>query len=139
MRGQKSEVGDTRTAPKPWTEIDWAYLAGRIDADGSIGCYGQKPNGWINVRVDLYSNDLEYLKTVQRDLGGWISKNSTTWQWCAGQPAERILMPLLPYLRTKLAQAEHAIKCRTHINKTPEERQYYLDRSKELNGRFRSG
>lgn len=119
---------------------DWAYLAGRIDADGSIGCYKHSDpnNKWISVRLDLYSNDLEYLESVQEALGGWISKNNTTWQWCAGAKIiEGILVNLVPYLTTKKDQAELALACRRTYDKSDNQHSYFVTESKRLNGRLK--
>jgi hypothetical protein len=118
------------------TELEWAYLAGRIDADGSIGCYKHNPK-WTMVRLDLYSNDKSFLEWVQSLLGGYVSINSTTWQWNAGTPnVATILRRLLPYLKTKKDQAELAIKCREHGKKTSEDHVFYHTESKRLNGRL---
>jgi hypothetical protein len=114
------------------TPLEWSYLAGRIDADGSIGCYKHNPK-WTMVRLDLYSNDKPFLEWVQGLLGGYISINNTTWQWNAGTPnLVAILTCLLPYLRTKKDQAQHAITCRLHLNNHI----YYCMESKRLNGRL---
>lgn len=133
---KQSPVGATNVAAN-MSEVDWAYLAGRVDADGSIGCYKHSRPVYIAVRLDLYSNHLEYLESVKEALGGWISKNNTTWQWCCGtSEVVEVLTNLLPYLRTKKEQAELAIKCRLHGKKTEEEYDWYCIESKRLNGRY---
>lgn len=123
-----------------WGMLDWAYFAGRIDADGSIGCYSHSPqNGYIAVRLDLYSNHKEYLEEVQEELGGWISKNGTTWQWCCKtEHLTTVLRYLKPYLKTKKEQAELAIRCREHGRKDGETYKWYCTESKRLNGRYSS-
>lgn len=119
------------------TELEWSYLAGRIDADGSIGCYRHSP-GWTMVRLDLYSNDKVFLEWVQSLLGGYISINNTTWQWNAGTPnVATILARLVPYLRTKKDQALLGIRCREQRTKTADDHIFYCTESKRLNGRIK--
>jgi len=100
-------------------EIDFATLAGLIEADGSIGICRNNPNTHI-VRVRFFNTDLDLINWVLETFGGRIAlANSNTSygrrkclrvEWI-GQTSLPILTGIRPYLHgRKNKVAEYAIE-----------------------------
>ena len=103
--------------------IDWAYLAGFVDADGSIGV-----NRWLDKRSQRYryitrtsiSNCDKYIMNwLVSEFGGSVSLSNrnaqkhhkTLWRWSLGGVKSRsVLRHILPYLRLKQERAELALQ-----------------------------
>lgn len=125
-------------------DTDLAYLAGQIDADGTIGITRRR-DGAVIGRFSLYTQDAELVRWCKEVTGvGSISvcrfKTTGCYQW---QPAfyasVDLLRKLLPYLRTKKQQAELVIELfdtRTDHQLSAEEDEKFLLRNKQLNSRL---
>ena len=102
---------------------DWAYLAGFVDADGSISV-----NRWCErgatrprylMRLTISNCDKPIMDWLVVELGGGVclanregpKVHRTSWRWAvSGKYAGKILEQLLPYLRVKQKRAELAIQ-----------------------------
>ena len=99
--------------------ISWEYLAGMIDADGSIGTTKTGKNGNIVGRVMVTNTNHDFLRTLQKEFGGYLSlrdKGSRpNWKpfgcitW-SNRKAQVILENISPFLLIKKAQAELVIE-----------------------------
>lgn len=94
------------------SEVDAAYLAGLIDADGTIGLYRKKRNGApcyvLTLGISNTRNDL--LAWVQRTTSaGFIvtqkretATHKAAYQWLAhNRVAWSVLQQTMPYMRVK--------------------------------------
>jgi hypothetical protein len=106
------------------SETDKAYLAGFIDADGSIGIHklgpypktGQYCISYFPV-VQLCGSNREILEWAQGIYGGHFTKRRSRWgeypvyYWiCVSQQARALIEDILPYLRLKLDHAYLALE-----------------------------
>lgn len=114
------------------TPEEIAYVAGQLDADGSI-CL-TSGGSWLIRQVQLYSQDKEMLEWVQELFGGSIYLCGKVWSW---KPKHRVafIEVVLPYLHTKKEQAELLVES-SLWQMTPELIQDYVSRSKALNGKL---
>lgn len=127
--------------------IDLAYLAGQIDADGCIGLFKQQVNKktgmtYVNQSVQLTSQDTDMLGWVLETFGGAIyqqlkagTKTVNLYRWRPEAPLADFLEEILPYLKTKKAQAQLILDYKaTRGSRTEELRLDYMKRSQTLNG-----
>lgn len=108
-------------------KVDWAYLAGLIDGDGSIYILRHRDKRKLHqfgnysyaITVQIGIRDEWFVRWLKVMFGGSIWKPSKlkpphinqTWYWRVSQrQALDFLKPLMPYLRLKKAQAELSIK-----------------------------
>lgn len=113
--------------------ISWEYLAGMIDADGSIGTYFTK-SGRV-VRVVIANTNHEFLKELQKQFGGslslrekgqkenWKPFGSITWSRIQ---AGIILKNIFPHLLIKKEQASTALDLLEYRKRPKNERLYYV-------------
>ena len=125
--------------------ISWEYMAGMIDADGSIGTTttGAKRN--VVGRVIIANTNQEFLYTLKAQFGGTISirKQGAKEGWkpfgsisWTNRQAEHILVNILPFLLIKKKQAELCLELIQMKNASKNERYDYIPKSVEgLNGR----
>ncbi len=103
--------------------LDWAYLAGFVDADGSIVV-----NRWLDnryqrhryiTRICISNCDRQIMNWLVSEFGGSVSmanrnapkNHRTLWRWSlSGLKARPILRNILPYLRLKQKRAELALQ-----------------------------
>lgn len=95
--------------------ISWEYLAGMIDADGSIGTTRTGANRNVVGRVIVTNTNHDFLRILKEQFGGslnlrsigskenWKPYGSIIW---TNRGAEMILEQVLPYLIIKKRQAE---------------------------------
>ena len=111
------------TVGKKLTEVERAYIAGFLDADGaimaSIEKHAEKKFGFrIRVIFKITQSRRNVLDWFQRKTGlGSVVRNRTTFDWLIrNQESIKIFIPiLLPYLQVKRQQANKAI----HIINAP--------------------
>lgn len=115
--------------------ISWQYLAGMIDADGSIGTTrtGAKRN--VVGRVMVANTNQEFLYTLKNEFGGTVSirdkGHKKNWKpfglicW-SNRQAEIILENVLPFLIIKKKQAELCIELIQMRNASKKERYNYI-------------
>ena len=118
--------------------ISWQYLAGMIDADGSIGTTrtGIKRN--VVGRVIVANTNQEFLYTLKNEFGGSVSirakGHKENWKpfgaicW-SNRQAEIILENVLPFLIIKKKQAELCIELIQMRNLSKRERCDYVSSS----------
>lgn len=100
------------------SEVERAYLAGLLDADGAIMALiepHKEKKFKFRVRIELKVTQKEpyILKWIARKLlGGKIKRNRTTFDWVTRDQKEiyRILKLLFPFLKVKRKQANGALK-----------------------------
>ena len=99
--------------------VDWAYAAGLVDGEGSIGVYqshrqpGRERSPVFIVRVSVINTDEGVIKWMQDTFGGRfyarkkiLSRHRVVYIWALdGQFAANFLNLIHPYLRIKKAQA----------------------------------
>jgi len=99
-------------------EVVKAYIAGLIDADGSIGIYEQGENGrtpTFTVTVTIRMAESEGIELLQQYFPRKVTSTKSynrkrLYRYrVTGAIAKEILSALLPYLRIKRNQAELAI------------------------------
>ena len=125
--------------------ISWEYLAGMIDADGSIGTTTTGATRNLVGRVIIANTNQEFLYTVKSQFGGtvtirkkgakegWKPFGSIAW---TNRQAEIILENVLPFLIIKKKQAELCLELIQMKNLAKNERYDYVPRSVEgLSGR----
>ncbi len=103
---------------KRFSEINRAYLAGLLDADGAIMAtiewHPEKKFRYrVRVTIQLTQHDREILDWIVRKLRrGYVHKNRTTFDWLIRNQllAKEVLILLLPHLKVKKNQAKIAIK-----------------------------
>lgn len=142
-RGQTAEVGTTRVAK---SVTDGAYIAGQMDADGSIGLYNQsskvagKVYPSVIVRVTLYSQDKEMLNWVRELYGGTVTRGRGCYYWLLTGNYMPFLEEVLPFMRTKRKQAELVRDYKTWVREggvrgtEPDKKFWFVEESKRLNG-----
>ena len=95
--------------------ISWEYLAGMIDADGSIGTTRTGKNRNVIGRVALANTNHEFLKTIQAQFDGnlYLSKKGSKPGWkpygslhWTNRFAEKILIEIIPFLIIKQEQGK---------------------------------
>jgi len=108
--------------PANLKDVDWSYIAGFVDADGSIGIERRKrASGEVGYSVKLYitNADRETMDWLVTNLNGSVyltNRNSpkhhqTMWRWVVrGKKAGPIIQKLLPYLHLKKKRAEIAMR-----------------------------
>lgn len=125
--------------------ITWEYMAGMIDADGSIGTTttGTKRN--VVGRVIIANTNHEFLHTLKAQFGGTVSVrkkgHKENWKpfgsisWTNRQ-AEIILENVLPFLIIKQKQAKLCLELIRMRDVAKNERYDYIKSSVEgLSGR----
>lgn len=143
MRGSAAPEGATNVS-----NTDCAYIAGQLDADGSIGIYEQSRTvsgteyASVILRVTLYSQDRNLLEWIQESFGGTITRSHGCYYWLLTGDYVTFLSKVAPYMRTKRRQAELALEYKSWIangesrKQSTESRQKrfeFVTRSKTLN------
>jgi hypothetical protein len=117
--------------------ISWEYLAGMIDADGSIGTTTTGSNKNIVGRITVANTNQSFLYTLKENFGGsvsirktgakegWKPYGSITW---SNRKAENILINVIPFLIIKKQQAELCLELIQMRNLTKTERYAYIPR-----------
>jgi hypothetical protein len=104
--------------------VDWAYLAGVIDSDGSIGMYAAKSTGrhpeYRNyyLRLAITNASKPLMDWLVANLGGRFdtraqvaAHHAQTYNWIVTQMhAGAILKRTLPYMKVKTMQAHLAVE-----------------------------
>ena len=92
------------------TNVEWAYLAGFIDGEGSI-VDRIRPSGKHHPTIAIYQKDEEVLVWVQEHYGGSIyqSNGSACLQITAKANVGEILLGIQPYARVKRQQIRLAL------------------------------
>lgn len=98
-------------------ETKYAYLAGLIDGEGTIGAW-RNPRGYYPPMICIEMTHEPTILWLQENFGGNVqqndkknSKHKTSWKWQIHATAIREHLPLtLPYMITKKAQAEIVIE-----------------------------
>lgn len=106
------------TVGKGCSEVDLAYLAGFLDADGAIMAVierhqGKKFGFRIRIIVKITQKDSNILNELcEKYEIGQVRKNRTTYDWIIRDQISNklILESVLPYLRSKSKQAEIALQ-----------------------------
>ncbi len=106
------------TVGKRFFEVERAYLAGLLDADGAIMAtierHSEKKFRYrVRVTIQITQHDRKILDWIVRKLKcGYVHKNRTTFDWLVRnqQTAKEVLILLLPHLKVKSNQAKIAIK-----------------------------
>ncbi|MEK7534893.1 MAG: LAGLIDADG family homing endonuclease [Patescibacteria group bacterium] len=101
---------------KDISEVDRAYLAGFLDADGAIMAtiekHAEKKFGYrVRIQLKVTQKDKTTLEELRALCGiGRLRKNRTTYDWLIRDKSEALfLLDLIsPYLRVKRSQAEIA-------------------------------
>ena len=115
------------------SKTDLAYMAGFLDAEGSIGISDIKKFGSGAIRVTVYNTQIDAVLLFQNAFGGSVRLHKRVQDrdgvllatnGCVYHPnplyiydvravkAETILKALLPYLRLKLHKAQLALEYR---------------------------
>ena len=103
---------------KMLSEVQRAYIAGLIDADGAIMAlierHPQKRFKFrVRVEMKLTQKQTPILRWLKSKLAlGSIKKNRTTFDWLTRdqQEIQSLLTSLLPFLKVKRRQAEIALR-----------------------------
>ena len=142
-----------------YSETQLAYLAGLIDADGSIDLRLKKA-GNLLLRAQVYNTDRQLMDWLSLTFGGHVHrvgrrdvahwKPEYTW-YLNGQGAVEMLSLVAPYMHVKRSRAELAIEAWARRDPTPiadrrkpmreglvEMRQGYVDQMRELNKKGRA-
>jgi frataxin-like iron-binding protein CyaY len=113
------------------TKLEWAYLAGFIDADGHIGVYTWMQKDTYErskVVVCITNTNKEVMDWLTSKLGGHYhltNKNAprhhkSTWRWTVqGHSARPVLRKTLQFLRVKKKQAELGLEFIKTMRKLP--------------------
>ena len=132
------------------TDLQAAYLAGMIDADGHIGIYKHSKDGASSRLILTISNtDVPMLEWVQKITGiGSVTqqakgdeRNKPTFYWNTGaEAAASLLAQTLPYMLVKRARAELAIEFQEGLGNlanraNPSWREGYREKMLKLNKR----
>jgi hypothetical protein len=102
---------------KNYTEVELAYAAGFIDADGAImACiekHSEKKFGFrVRIVVKVSQKDKKVISWFQKTFGiGMIRMNRSCYEWLVRDQKDcvRILSVLIPYLKGKKQQAQSAL------------------------------
>ena len=107
------------------TKLEYAYLAGIMDGEGTFGIYRSKDGRNHHLRCYVVNTDPKLITWLYDTFGGLVysrkSKKNPHWklkyEWvlCKGETVDLVEL-LLPYLIIKRDQAELAIKFRTSFN-----------------------
>ena len=118
--------------------ISWEYLAGIIDADGSIGTTKTGTNKNVVGRVIVANTNHEFLTILKNEFGGnlslrkeghkpgWKPYGSLTW---SNRQAEIILENIYPFLIIKKKQAELCLELIRMRNLSKSDRYNYVPKS----------
>ena len=131
------------TVGKNYFEVELAYTAGFLDADGAImACiekHDEKKFGFrVRIVVKISQKDIFVLKWFKKLFKlGDVRKNRTThdWQIRVQKDCLKILIILLPYLKVKRKQAEIAISI-LQTSVTSRKDLMYIARSADALSRF---
>ena len=114
--------------------ISWQYLAGMIDADGSIGTTRTGMNRNIVGRVIIANTNHDFLQSIKEEFGGslslrkqgskpnWKPFGSISW---TNRRAEIVLENILPFLIIKQEQAKLVLELIKMKNMPKSERCIY--------------
>jgi len=102
------------------TELDSAYIAGLLDADGSVRIHKQFTSGGASrytLDVRIANTDTKLIEYLINTVGGGVREHVQasrrlvcySWTICAVAALE-FLQQVLPYMRTKKAEAEIGIR-----------------------------
>ena len=109
--------------------LNFAYVAGFFDADGSVGVYidnSRRPtnqNPRFNLRTNICNQNKQLLECFSSLWGGGVYRQPRAWVWTmSSNLALLFLRDILPYLVHKRDQVELAIKWQenkhpTHYNR----------------------
>lgn len=114
------------------TELDRAFLAGLIDAEGHIEITHNRPSGMKRtyfIEVTIGNSCKELLEWCVARFGGFICANSykkdfglkraSIFRWrTAGSTAARVLEGCMPYLIGKIEQARIALEFQSTMQKS---------------------
>ena len=120
-------------------DTDWAYLAGLLDADGSISIHQTVRQ--ILSQMSIASQDYDTLQWISSMFGGRVREQRSkgvlcVYVWAPGRGQTAfILKGMMPYLKIKRKQAELLLEyvTRPHKFMTEEQRLYFTTTSKSLN------
>lgn len=94
-------------------KLDWAYLAGFLDGEGSITLRLNPKKDNVSMRVEISNTDEGVMLWIQSQLGGHLVVQDKppykkVWKWVASgrESCQRILYGCYPYMRVKRPQAE---------------------------------
>jgi len=107
-------------------KLSYEYIAGFVDADGSINLIKMKPvpsgrcvNNTYTVKLQVYSQNLDVLCDIRETIGGRIASpqgtRSTYYLYLGGAEAVSALKALEPFLRIKQEQARICIEFKQHM------------------------
>lgn len=131
-------------------ETELAYLAGLIDADGSISI--SNTDGYYAVNLLLTNTSSEMLRWVEENVGSGVASldgrgenwdDVTNLEWKRGEDKMALLEALKPYLVAKNEQAENALRMlelkagrrqRAYGEETLEKFQRLYEQQQQLNG-----
>lgn len=94
-------------------EFTYAYLAGFLDADGSISIIRDKRKSktYHKLTIEAVNQDYRILDIFQDLYRGSIYRKASVWKWTGYGPSMRdLLEDLMPYLIRKKDQAELAVE-----------------------------
>ena len=133
-------------------ESFYAYLAGVIDGEGSIGltCNNKRRNYYI-LQVSIGMTDFRIPKLFQKEFGGsffikdkqpYFRRNGENRRplgfWgCTCQKAKKLIEKLLPYLIVKKEQAEEALKFMSEIKNNKHKKEKDLIKLNEFRLKFK--
>ncbi len=106
------------TVGKRFFEIERAYLAGFLDADGAIMAtierHVEKRFGFrVRITLQITQQNRKILDWFVENLRlGYVQKNRTTFDWLIRDQKiiKDLLVVLIPYLKVKRKQAEIAVR-----------------------------
>lgn len=124
-------------------ETFWAWLAGFIDGDGTVGLY-KDSQGYAVAKIVISQKDRTILDRITEDVGsGSVHKMNGTWgdvhqlAWGSGA-SKKIAAKLLPYLRVpkKLAKARVLVNlaAKTYSNAVDERPEFQKAATLYANG-----
>lgn len=124
--GLKKRKNDNFSSSLPeLTEVEKAYLAGLLDADGSISLFKYKINqnekisSRVSVAVSITSANKEFTEEINKMVGGVAKRRSDVhYETVIAKQIDILtfLQNLLPYLRLKKKQAQIMINyCKDRI------------------------
>jgi hypothetical protein len=109
-----------RAKPLPLWPTAWAYIAGILDGEGSIGLASHTQPYALCPTVRVVNTHHGLIGELGRLLGGGTRchlagrpNQRSTWRWeCSGTLAYEVLRRALPYLIVKRAHAEAILSAR---------------------------
>lgn len=115
-------------------DVDWAYLAGIIDADGSIGIYlvkGMHYNHQLNICGDCHLMEWLDTKAPKVHIVLTRGKFGGTWVWNTNKASTitTVLSNSIKYMTTKYREAELMLE---YLNQKNPDREYYCQALKSL-------